>query len=115
MHKPRRGADLVCSTFLLCLFASVANPQTDAPYEVFSTKNVMVRMRDGVRLATDVHRPARGGVAVERKFPVLLERTPYNKNGGAAVGNFVSQGYVVVLQDVRGRYESEGHWSPVRD
>jgi putative CocE/NonD family hydrolase len=73
-------------------------------------------MRDGVHLGTDIYRPARNGVLVEGKFPVLLERTPYNKDGGAATANyFVARGYIVVLQDVRGRYKSEGHWRPIRD
>ena len=45
-------------------------------------KNVMLRMRDGTRLATDIYRPARNGAPVEGKFPVLLERTPYNKERG---------------------------------
>lgn len=42
--------------------------------------NVRVRLRDGVSLATDVHRPARNGVAVAGRFPVILERTPYGRN-----------------------------------
>jgi predicted acyl esterase len=44
-----------------------------------SELNVMVAMRDGVRLATDVHRPARNGRAVDEPLPVILERTPYGK------------------------------------
>ena len=53
--------------------------QEPTPYEVAATQNVMVRMRDGVHLATDIYRPARNGSPVEGTFPVLLERTPYNK------------------------------------
>ena len=53
--------------------------QEPTPYEIAATKNVMVRMRDGVHLATDIYRPARNGSPVEGTFPVLLERTPYNK------------------------------------
>jgi len=107
--------------------------QAAAPYEVAETKNVMVAVRDGVRLATDVYRPARNGVPVDGKFPVLLLRTPYNKELEAAapassdsarrarlaanrsVNYFVPRGYIVVVQDVRGRYKSEGHWRPIRD
>ncbi|RWK84835.1 MAG: hypothetical protein EOR45_30865, partial [Mesorhizobium sp.] len=40
-------------------------------------RDVMVTMRDGVRLATDVYRPARGGRALDRPTPVIVERTPY--------------------------------------
>jgi putative CocE/NonD family hydrolase len=74
----------------------------------------MVPMRDGVRLATDIHRPARNGVAVEGKFPVVLERTPYNKEDGGTP-YLTTRGYIVVLQDVRGRFRSEGRWRPLRD
>ena len=50
------------------------------PYEVAIERDRMVALRDGVRLATDVHRPARDGRAVEDRFPVILERTPYGKS-----------------------------------
>ncbi len=76
-------------------------------------ETVMAPMRDGVRLATDVYRPARGGKAVEGKFPVLIERTPYNKVGRRKLGEFLARlGYVVVLQDSRGRFGSEGLFHP---
>jgi len=90
--------------------------QADSRYDVATTKNVMVPMRDSVRLGTDVYRPSRNGQPVAGKFPILLERTPYNKDRGVAAAEyFVPRGYVVVLQDVRGRYQSEGHWVPIRD
>jgi putative CocE/NonD family hydrolase len=78
-------------------------------------------MRDAVRLATDIHRPALNGVPAPGKFPVILERTPYGKDGGRYGGTsewaqyFVTRGYVVVAQDVRGRYSSEGNWRPHGD
>lgn len=91
-------------------------PAAEAGYDVAVTKNVMVAMRDGVRLATDIYLPARNGVPVEGKFPVILERTPYTKERPAASNRvFVAHGYVVVCQDVRGRYASEGRWRPLRD
>src|SRR6185436_10708137 len=73
----------------------------------------LVRMRDGVSLSIDVYRPARDGAALPGRFPVLLERTPYGKR--RAVLNqagefFARRGYVVVIQDVRGRFDSEGDW-----
>ncbi|HJX22197.1 MAG TPA: CocE/NonD family hydrolase, partial [Steroidobacteraceae bacterium] len=79
--------------------------------------NVMIPMRDGVKLAADVYRPARDGVPVEGRFPALLMRTPYNKEVRAApfAQYFASRGYVVVVQDVRARYRSEGHWRPLSD
>ncbi len=93
-------------------------------YESHLTSDTMIAMRDGIRLATDIYRPARNGKPVKGKFPVILERTPYGKTvvsrsertvtnpvpmGRAEVAHFfVSRGYVVIYQDCRGRYGSEG-------
>src|SRR5207302_9546560 len=79
--------------------------------------DVMIPMRDGAALAADVYRPARDGVPVEGRFPALLMRTPYNKEVRAApfARYFASRGYVVVVQDVRGRYRSQGRWRPLSD
>jgi hypothetical protein len=92
-------------------------------YEVGVVKDVMVPMRDRVKLATDIYYPAKDGAPVPGKFPVLLTRTPYGKNPSRPPDGtmtkeeqnrrnpatyFASRGYVVVLQDCRGRYNSEG-------
>jgi len=75
-------------------------------------RGVMVNMRDGVRLAADVYRPATGA------WPALLSRTPYGKEYWqgtlAAINpiNACSRGFAVVIQDVRGRRASEGEFSP---
>ena len=88
----------------------------EEPYGIVVVKDVMVPMRDGVRLATDVHLPAREGVAAPGRFPAILERTPYNKDESDFWARvFVPRGYVFVAQDVRGRYHSEGRWRPLRD
>jgi hypothetical protein len=103
---------------LLCYDAATPlRAQAEKRYEVVVMMNVMVAMRDGVKLATDIYRPARNGVAVEGKFPVLLDRTPYGKGRVAAnaAEYFVPRGYVLVMQDVRGRYQSEGRWRPIVD
>ncbi|MFB3921741.1 MAG: CocE/NonD family hydrolase [Terriglobia bacterium] len=85
-------------------------------YGIVVAKNVMVTMRDGVRLATDVYRPAINGIPAPGKFPAILERTPYDKSGIEGWARyFVARGYVAVGQDVRGRYASEGAWRPHRD
>jgi putative CocE/NonD family hydrolase len=76
-------------------------------------RNVMVSMRDGVQLATDIYRPAMGGKPVAGRFPVIMERTPYDKNRPDIVGNgqyFARRGYVAAMQDVRGRFASEGEF-----
>jgi putative CocE/NonD family hydrolase len=77
------------------------------PYDVTVTADVMVPMRDGVSLATDIYQPA--GPA-ER--PVVLLRTPYGKHLSEEGNNwssyFASHGYVAVVQDCRGCHRSEG-------
>ncbi len=99
-------------------------PHPSPDFEVSLRSDLMVRMRDGIHLATDVYLPARNGVAVSQRFPVILERTPYNKTADsrsertpedpkpksrASVAEFfVRNGYVVIYQDCRGRYQSEG-------
>lgn len=79
-------------------------------------RDVMVPMRDGVRLATDIYRPAKDGEAVEQAFPVILTRLPYNKDGSTTAGEYyATHGYVYVAQDTRGRYKSEGVWHMLTD
>ncbi len=72
---------------------------------------VRIPMRDGVTLATNIFRPARPG-----KFPIILVRTPYNKGTdlAPAYSPFVERGYVVAVQDVRGRYDSGGVFQPLK-
>ena len=84
-------------------------------YGVERHANVMLPMRDGVRLATDLYVPTLNGVRVPGQFPVILERTPYDKAspGNATNGAyFARRGYVCAIQDVRGRFASEGEWYP---
>ena len=82
-------------------------------YDVIVSKNVPVPMRDGTLLAADLYLPAHSGQLVERRFPVVMERTPYDKEGRANEGRyFARRGYVGMMQDVRGRFQSEGEWYP---
>ena len=101
---------------LLCL-ATLAGAQSKAQYEVQATTNVMVPMRDGTKLATDIYRPAQNGAPASGRFPTLLVRTPYTRafqeKGNAAF--LVPRGYVLVVQSLRGRYGSEGRWRLFRD
>src|SRR5437773_247085 len=66
----------------------------------------MVAMGDGVKLATDVYLPGDGA----GRYPVIVARTPYGKgNGGPAMAaNSARRGYAFVIQDLRGRFKSEG-------
>src|SRR5438552_11550548 len=87
---------------LLVLCANLAAAQNEVTVE----RDVPVKMRDGVVLHADVYRPK-----TEGKFPVLLQRTPYNKDGGVEFGvKAVARGYVTIIQDVRGRFSSDGEW-----
>ncbi len=71
-------------------------------------RRVSTRMRDGTELFADVYRPDAPG-----RFPVLLQRTPYDRQRGVVTATrMASHGYVVVLQDVRGRWASKGEWYP---
>jgi putative CocE/NonD family hydrolase len=81
-------------------------------YEVIAQNGVAMKTRDGVTLHADIYHPK-----AEAKFPVILMRTPYDKSASWAVSpayQIAAHGYVVVVQDVRGRYTSEGEFYPFR-
>jgi putative CocE/NonD family hydrolase len=81
------------------------------PFAVTVERGVAVKMRDGTILRVDIYRPK-----TEGSFPVLLERTPYDKNNSSGFGlRAAAQGYVVIAQDVRGRYTSDGEWYPFKN
>ena len=89
---------------LTCLWASPAFAEIP---DLKVQSNVMVPMRDGVKLATDVFQPA----GSTDRLPVILTRTPYGKGGAKKQGEYYARhGYVFVAQDTRGRYGSEGVW-----
>ena len=72
--------------------------------------DVGAEMRDGTVLRADVYRPDAPG-----RYPVLLQRTPYSKDGENCVEQghrLAERGYVVLQQDVRGRYRSDGEFQP---
>ena len=93
-------------TLLAIVFVALGQCWAAASYPVIYERNVAVKMRDGVTLRADIYRPSADG-----KLPVLLQRTPYDKNNGVDFGLAgAARGYVVIFQDVRGRYASEGEW-----
>jgi putative CocE/NonD family hydrolase len=80
--------------------------------DIIIQRGVPMKTRDGVMLHADIYRPNSPD-----KFPVILMRTPYDKSVGWAVApalKIVARGYVLIIQDVRGRYTSEGEWYPFR-
>jgi len=99
------------SMFLVWLLAwSTRAACAASSYEVIVERNVAAKMRDGVTLRADIYRPKADG-----KFPVLLVRTPYDKTGMSGFAmRAAASGYVVVAQDVRGRFASEGDWYPFK-
>ena len=103
---------------LVVLLASAAARGDQPFYGVVARTDVMVPMRDKISLATDIYLPARDGKAVAEKWSTILVRTPYSKsNAGAKVDGeyFAGHGYAVVIQDTRGRYQSDGVWHMLTD
>jgi putative CocE/NonD family hydrolase len=103
------GSKLVC----LALLAAGSAVLAQQSYDSVSQSTVMAPMRDGVKLATDVYRPARAGAPVAERLPALLVRTPYNRAGLRNLAEALARrGFVAVSQDVRGRFASEGDFYP---
>ena len=86
---------------------------SEPTYQAQIDFDARVPMRDGTLLSADIYRPRTSG-----RFPVLLLRTPYLKNGDGALATgryFAERGYVLVWQDVRGRGDSDGVFVPYRN
>src|SRR6187397_400150 len=90
--------------------AAAARAADLGPLPVVVETAVKVPMRDGVTLTADVYRPAGEG-----RYPVLLQRTPYDRRDPKTGLKLASNGYVVVLQDTRGRFDSGGEFYPFRN
>jgi len=116
-----RKRAIILFTTLACCFVCI--PALQAQEDILKQldeiaivdQKVMMPMRDGIRLATDIYRPKGDG-----KYPIIFSRTPYNFNswgdGEERLGNarrayeYIKKGYVYVVQNERGRYYSEGEW-----
>lgn len=93
MRKPVIRGILLWSLLLPALWLQAAEKQV-----------LMVPMRDGINLATNIYLPDGAG-----PWPVVLTRTPYNKDGAdRSAADYNARGYALISQDVRGRYASEG-------
>lgn len=125
----RRAFSALAVAFGLCGARGARASSDDdsaGAFEVVLESNRRVPMRDGVGLATDVYRPARNGRPAAGRFPAILERTPYGRNvtyfrditaanpvprtRAEVAAYYVRRGYVVILQDCRGRHDSEGEF-----
>ncbi len=102
------AAVLLAAGALPFLARTPRSPATDPSHKI--SKDVPVSMRDGVILRADVLLPAESG-----RFPTLVYRTPYNKESALrdhkTFEKAVARGYAVVVQDVRGRYASDGEFN----
>jgi len=116
-HALARRLSLVAAA--CCLFVAQQLLAADGPYGVDLKANVMVPMRDGVRVASDIYLPTKDGTPLAERLPTILSRTPYNKSPGEEGSRdaryFATHGYAVVYQDTRGRYRSEGVWDFLND
>lgn len=89
---------------------------TPALCDVIIQRNVGIPMRDGVRLAADFYWPASDGRPMSGPMPVVLQRTPYGRLGfESQCSHFARHGYLSVVQDCRGRFDSEGDFRPLID
>ena len=105
------GAGLWAGRYELMRWQFGLPAYTHAPGE---TRSEMVAMRDGVRLATDIHLPEAPDGAANTTWPTVLIRNPYDVEFVASwCGIFVRFGFACVLQDVRGQMDSEGEWTPM--
>ncbi|MCB0686638.1 MAG: CocE/NonD family hydrolase [Saprospiraceae bacterium] len=107
-HYPYLFLILLSSFFLLS-----DNLQAQITNEIKVLRHQAVPMSDGINLYADVYLPVKDG-----KYPTIVVRTPYGVQRDGmhqTMAKLAEHGYAVVLQDVRGRYESEGFWDPFRD
>ncbi len=99
-----------CLAFGLVFSSFATSPSPD---QMKLEYDVKIPMRDGVKLSADIYRPD-----AEGRFPVILIRTPYDNGtaGNAILGKkWAARGYVFVVQDVRGRGDSDGEFYPLAD
>ena len=116
----KRHTALVCSAIYCFLISGfILQAQDDIIEKLDSIaiieQKIMMPMRDGIRLATDIYRPK-----TDRKVPIIFSRTPYNFNSwgdgkqrtrtAQRAYEAVKRGYAYVVQNERGRYFSEGEW-----
>jgi len=111
-----RATTIFLRTLIALAFLATVTPLRAQPDSVFTRTEAMIPMRDGVRLHTQVYAPAR---AAER-LPILFLRTPYGIDNSspaqlaAALPELWADGYVIVRQDIRGRFKSEGQFVMLR-
>jgi len=107
---PQQHAKIVRDGFEALIKKPIASDSllSQPKFEITERRGEMVAMRDGVKLSTDIFLPKGAS-----KSPAILIRTPYKKEMSELNARFYARrGYVAVVQDVRGRFASEGEWDP---
>jgi putative CocE/NonD family hydrolase len=107
--KTARVALPLLMTLVCASFSTFQSPAPAETHQVTVQTGVRAKMRDGVQLVADIYRPK-----AEGRFPVLLQRTPYNRRDFNTGMYLAARGYVVILQDTRGRFDSEGEFYPFK-
>ena len=128
----RREPSLLSLTMFFCLSILMLLPsrgprlraETEPRYEIIVSKNVMVAMRDGVNLATDIYRPGETASQWRGSFRFSWKRTPYNKDGGGSHFRRYPLLRRITLSPAdmssccrtfADAIKSEGHWRPIQD
>ena len=98
----------------ICGFAQEKLEKVEKVNGLWVQRNVMIPAADGIRLATDIYLMGKRDQPMDDPLPLLLQRTPYGKTSERfqpAIAHLASRGYVVAIQDLRGRYNSEGEFT----
>ena len=108
-NRRRVPIPFALAVVLVVLTPALPHLQGDPSADQFAVRDVMIPMRDGVKLHTKIYTPKNQAAPL----PMIMKRTPYGIEGSA--GNFVSylkalaeEGYIFVFQDLRGKFGSEG-------
>ncbi len=114
----KKAITVVYRSFVVLMFFAVVAPLKAQPANdaIFTRAEAMIPMRDGVRLNTRIYTPTR----TNEQFPILLLRTPYGIGNAmpvqlaAAIPELTAEGFIIVQQDIRGRFKSEGQFVMLR-
>jgi len=119
LSVPVQKAAFVREGYEQLMASGAEDPLLSRPVFDSRRETVMIPMRDGVRLATDLYFPvpqtSAGAAAAKapEKLPVILIRSPYKKDMSEIIGVYYARrGYAAAIQDCRGRFGSEGRWEP---
>jgi putative CocE/NonD family hydrolase len=114
--KGNRNLVSVAAISIGLLFSALLTTYSQKPAPIYNITSSMIAMRDGVKLNTQVFAPNN----TDEKLPILILRTPYgignltSEQLAGAIPELTEDGYIVVQQDIRGRFKSEGQFVMLR-